>query len=231
MCAVRRWIGALQSWAFWANRSGGTMTGTWAMVADARANLAGYLEMLRPEQWDAPSLCAEWSVRDVVAHVIQATSKVRVTVIVNRVMRRGFSLNGAIATGAKEHGEMPRELLLKQLRWGINSEMCPPTATVDSLLGDVVVHTQDIRRALGPPGAVPEERLRVTLGHMRGVDGILGNKNRIRGLTLRATDIDWSSGSGTEVAGPGEALLMAMCGRQSALADLVGDGVAILRAR
>jgi uncharacterized protein (TIGR03083 family) len=207
------------------------MTGTWAMIAAARADLAEYLETLRPEQWDAPSLCAEWSVRDVVAHVIQATSKVRVGVIVNRVLRRGFSLNGAIATGAKEQGEMPRELLLKQLRWGINSELSPPTTTVGSLLGDVVVHTQDIRRALGPPGTISEDRLRVTLGHMCEIDGVLGNKERIRGLTLRATDIDWSSGSGAEVAGPGEALLMAMCGRKAALADLTGDGVAILVAR
>jgi uncharacterized protein (TIGR03083 family) len=206
-------------------------TGTWAMIAEARADLAAYLETLSPEQWDAPSLCAEWSVRHVVAHVIQATSKVRVSVIVNRVLRRGFTLNGAIATGASEHGEMPRDLLLKQLRWAVNSEMRPPTTTVESLLGDVVVHTQDIRRALGSPGTIPEERLRVTLDHMCGVGGILGNNERIRGLTLCATDIDWASGAGAEVVGPGEALLMAMCGRKDALANVTGDGVAILRGR
>jgi hypothetical protein len=71
----------------------------------------------------------------------------------------------------------------------------------------------------------------VTLGHMRRVKAVLGNKKRIAGLTLRATDIPWSFGSGPEVSGPGEALLMAMCGRKVALADLTGDGVAVLRGR
>jgi uncharacterized protein (TIGR03083 family) len=35
-----------------------------------RADLAALLRELTPEQWEAPSLCAEWPVRDVVAHVV-----------------------------------------------------------------------------------------------------------------------------------------------------------------
>ena len=207
------------------------MPETWEMIADARTDLAAYLETLSRDQWDAPSLCAEWRVRDVVAHLIQATTKIRVSVILKRAVRSGFNLNRAIATGAKEEGGKPPEQLLGELREGIHSEIRPPTASVNSLLGDVVVHTQDIRRALGGPGIIPAERLLATLDHMRGIGGVLGNKRRIAGLHLRATDINWSFASGPEVSGPGEALLMAMCGRKAALTDLTGDGVVILRGR
>src|SRR5690606_41760222 len=35
-----------------------------------RADLLAFLRGLTPEQWEAPSLCAGWRVRDVVAHVV-----------------------------------------------------------------------------------------------------------------------------------------------------------------
>ena len=59
----------------------------------------------------------------------------------------------------------------------------------------------------------------------------LGAGRRIRGLALRATDVDWTHGSGPEVTGPGEALLMAMTGRPAALDDLEGPGKATLAQR
>jgi uncharacterized protein (TIGR03083 family) len=206
------------------------MIDTWAMIADARTDLADYLENLSEEDWDAPSLCRQWRVRDVVGHLVQATTKIRVDVIIKRLVHNGFNVNKTIANAAKEDGAKPPAQLLKELRAGINSQIRPPTTSVPSLLGDVVVHTQDIRRALGSPGTIPEARLRVTLDHMRGV-GTLGNKKRIAGLTLRATDIAWSCGSGPEVSGPGEALLMAMCGRKIALTDLTGPGLAAFATR
>lgn len=59
----------------------------------------------------------------------------------------------------------------------------------------------------------------------------IGAGRRIRGLRLRATDLEWTHGDGPEVTGPGEALLMAMSGRPAALADLDGPGHATLAAR
>lgn len=50
-------------------------------------------------------------------------------------------------------------------------------------------------------------------------------------LRLTATDLDWATGDGAEVLGPGEALLMAMAGRPHALDDLDGPGMATLRRR
>ena len=58
-------------------------------------------------------------------------------------------------------------------------------------------------------------------------------KKRLRGLHLRATDLDWSAGEpgAPEVTGTAEALMMALAGRPTALADLSGPGVAELRTR
>lgn len=40
------------------------------MARAERADLADFLATLAPRDWEAPSLCARWSVKDVVAHVI-----------------------------------------------------------------------------------------------------------------------------------------------------------------
>jgi uncharacterized protein (TIGR03083 family) len=40
------------------------------LARDERADFAAFLATLSPQQWQAPTLCARWRVRDVVAHVI-----------------------------------------------------------------------------------------------------------------------------------------------------------------
>jgi hypothetical protein len=63
-----------------------------------------------------------------------------------------------------------------------------------------------------------------------GVPGLVP-KRRLEGLSLVATDQDWSWGAGEEITGPSEALAMAVCGRAVALAELGGPGVSALRHR
>ena len=63
-----------------------------------------------------------------------------------------------------------------------------------------------------------------------GVRGLVP-KRRLDGLALRATDQEWSWGSGREIEGTSEALAMAVSGRRVALDDLNGSGVEVLRGR
>jgi hypothetical protein len=56
-------------------------------------------------------------------------------------------------------------------------------------------------------------------------------KKRLEGLSMQATDVDWSTGDGPEVRGPCMSLILAMVGRTGALADCEGDGVETLGAR
>ena len=87
-----------------------------------------------------------------------------------------------------------------------------------------MIHQQDIRRPLGLPRRIPDERLREALNFARTAPLIRGAW-RGRGVYLQATDLDWAAGYGPRVSGPGEALLMAMAGRAAALADLDGPGL------
>ena len=93
------------------------------------------------------------------------------------------------------------------------------------------MHAEDIRRPLGIQHSYPTEAVRQVLDYYKGSNTLIGTKNRIAGLTLEATDADWSHGSGPTVRGPLLPLLMAVTGRAAALDDLTGEGVALLRSR
>jgi hypothetical protein len=56
-------------------------------------------------------------------------------------------------------------------------------------------------------------------------------RGRLDGLKLRASDGDWSSGSGALVTGTSEALVLSLTGRPALLGDLAGAGVPTLRRR
>ena len=99
------------------------------------------------------------------------------------------------------------------------------------MLGEAVIHSADIRRPLGMSREYPEEALTRVADFFKGSNLLIGAKRRIGGLALRATDSDWSTGSGPEVTGPHLSLVLAMTGRSAALADLSGEGLATLRAR
>lgn len=77
---------------------------------------------------------------------------------------------------------------------------------------------------------VDHEQIRAVLEFAQTAPTLPVKKNS-RGIRLVATDLDWTSGSGPRVAGPGEAILMATAGRHEALADLSGEGLATLRGR
>jgi uncharacterized protein (TIGR03083 family) len=207
------------------------MTDTWTMVAETRTDLASFLETLRSEQWDAPTLCAKWKVRDVVGHRVESAHKITMGRMMGGMLKSGFNPNKMLAATAIEEGKHSPDELLKAMRETVPMRNTPPMTKPEDVLSDSVIHPQDIRRALGAPSTIPEERVRAALDRMKNTGSILGNKKRIAGLKLVATDTEWTHGDGADVRGTGEALLLAMCGRKSALDDLSGDGVATLRSR
>ena len=99
------------------------------------------------------------------------------------------------------------------------------------MLGEVVVHGEDIRRPLGLNRDIPEETLVTVAEFYKGSNLLIGAKRRIAGLRLKATNASWASGDGPEVAGPLASLVVAMTGRRQAYGDLSGEGVATLAAR
>ncbi|KKC05870.1 maleylpyruvate isomerase family mycothiol-dependent enzyme [Mycobacterium nebraskense] len=204
------------------------MTATLMDMAGAeRADLAEFLATLTPQQWDAPSLCSGWTVKDVVAHVISYEELGALGLL--KRFAKGWLVR-ANQVGVDEFADLSPEQLLYFLRTHLQPRGLTAGFGGMIALVDGTIHHQDIRRALGRPRSVPVDRLERVLGLVPG-NPRLGAGRRIRGLRLRATDLDWEHGHGPEVTGPGEALLMAMSGRPAALADLDGPGLDTLAAR
>src|SRR6185312_4330493 len=197
------------------------------MARAERADLADFLVTLTPQDWEAPTLCTRWTVKDVVAHVISYEELGALGLL--KRFAKGWIVR-ANQVGVDEFAALSPQQLLEFLRShlqprGLTSGFGGMIALVDG-----TIHHQDIRRALDRPRDVPPDRLARILPLVPG-NPRLGAGRRIRGLRLRATDVEWTHGAGPEVTGPGEALLMAMTGRPAALADLAGPGVATLTNR
>lgn len=201
----------------------------WSTIAAERRALADDLSSLTEAQWDTPSLCDEWTVRDVLAHMT-ATAKISPGAFFGKMISSGFSLTKVQAKDiARERGSSPAETLAN-FKAIFDSRKSPP-GPKDTWLGEVVVHSSDIRRPLGIDHQFPTDAAVQVADFFKGSNLIIGAKKRIAGLQLRATDADWSNGEGPEVAGPIASLIMAMTGRKAAIADLKGDGVAELQSR
>jgi uncharacterized protein (TIGR03083 family) len=99
------------------------------------------------------------------------------------------------------------------------------------MLGEVIVHGEDIRRPLGLTHRSPEPALVAVADSWKTSNLLIGAKRRINGLRLRATDVEWVHGDGLEVAGPLQSLVLAMTGRKGVHHDLAGDGIAVLASR
>lgn len=200
-----------------------------ALATAERKDLADFLETLEPEHWERPSLCSEWTVRDVVAHLI-SYEETGLGEFAGRFLRAGFRFGRMNARRLEEFGARAPGELVAYVR--AHARPSGPTAMADARIGltDGLIHHQDIRRALGRPREVPAERLAPVLDFALMAPPLPARRN-VRGLRLVATDLAWSHGSGEEVTGPGEALLMAVCGRAVALPELAGPGLATLESR
>ncbi|OBK67711.1 maleylpyruvate isomerase family mycothiol-dependent enzyme [Mycobacterium sp. 1165178.9] len=197
------------------------------MACQERADLAEFLATLTPQDWDAPTLCTRWTVKDVVAHVISYEELGPLGLLKRFAKGRIVRAN---QVGVDEFAALTPQQLLEFLRTHLQPRGLTAGFGGMIALVDGTIHHQDIRRALDRPRDVPPDRLARILPLVPG-NPRLGAGRRIRGLRLRATDVEWTHGDGPEVTGPGEALLLAMTGRPAALADLAGPGVGTLADR
>jgi uncharacterized protein (TIGR03083 family) len=198
-------------------------------AADERADLLALLEQLTPEQWGAASLCPAWRVRDVVAHVFSYDELSRRGLIA-RFIRGPLHRGGANAVGLADYADRTPAELLDLARRCVQPRGLPAGFNSGIALTDGMIHHQDIRRPLGLARTIPADRLRAALEFAQYAPVIRGFWHR-RGLRLIATDVDWSAGSGPEVRGPGEAVLLAIAGRDAAVDELDGPGLATLEPR
>lgn len=195
------------------------------------ADFSAYLHTLSVDDWEKPSLCEGWRVRDVVGHILYG-NELKLWTLPFKLARHGFSSDrsGKVNSIARAEGRTPQELVDafdQRDPWAGTCRVFPPQLT----LLDRLVHHQDIRRPLGHLRSVPPERVRAALDATPRLGTVFRSKRRMRGLRFEAPDVDWTWGDGPVVRGPAEAILMTVLGRSAAMADLEGDGIAALAAR
>ncbi|MEV2237449.1 maleylpyruvate isomerase family mycothiol-dependent enzyme [Micromonospora sp. NPDC049891] len=201
-------------------------TDVWPLVHAERAALADDLTGLAADGWTTPSLCTGLTVREVLAHLTAAASLTPARWMLG-VLRCRFDFDRQVLMRlAEQLGDTPDDTL-DRFRRVITSTTKPPLPVL-AMLGEQVVHGEDIRRPLGLDHQYPIETVTRVAEYFAGSDLTVLAKGRIGGLRLAATDGPFTTGSGPLVSGTTLALTMAMTGRRSYCADLTGDGVPVL---
>jgi uncharacterized protein (TIGR03083 family) len=199
------------------------------MIHAERKSLAAELEGLTPEQWATASLCSGWTVGFLAAHVLAGAEQTAGRFL-GGMATTGFRFNALMERDARSRAELSPQQIADRLRQRTTTTNRPP-APVMAMLGEVVVHGEDIRHPVGKPGTVAADAANACLDMYTRASFPVGGKKRIHGLRLTTTDTGWSYGAGPEVSGPALAVLLAMTGRPAGLKDLSGDGAPVLSER
>jgi uncharacterized protein (TIGR03083 family) len=203
----------------------------WAVIAGQRRVFADLLAGLDEQQWQRPSLCAEWRVKDVAAHVALTPQSPGVL----RILARGLGARGDLQAVNRDmaitHANCEPAQLVAELRALADSRRKPAVTTLDNLLFDVMVHVQDVAVPLGLPVSMPLDAACKGADRVWRMGWPFWARRRLRGLRLVAVDVDWSAGEGAEVRGSVAALLLLMTSRtDAALPQLSGPGAERLTA-
>jgi uncharacterized protein (TIGR03083 family) len=202
------------------------MTSTKEMARDEREGFASFLDGLTSQQWNSPTLCELWTVREVAIHTV-SYDELTTAGLVGRFLKGRLNTDRINAIGVADYSDRSPQQITVLIRSYAQPHGLTGGFGGRIALTDAMIHQQDIRRSIGLPRTIDPERLRTALNFARFAPTIRGAW-RARGVRLVASDLDWSHGRGPEVRGPGEALLMAMAGRRAALDDVDGPGKAKL---
>lgn len=200
----------------------------WRVIDEERGSLADLLDSLGDQEWETPSLCTGWRVRDVAAHLTLAQMGM-FPAAVAAVRARG-NFDRMIHDSAVRQARRPVTEYAPRLRAMAGSRRKAPGVSHLEPLIDVLVHGQDIAIPLGRPRPMPPAAAAAA------ADRVWPNLfpwragRKLSGFRLAATDWSWSAGDGLPVEGPIGAILLLLTGRRAALAQLSGTGVVELGA-
>ena len=201
----------------------------WALAHAERAALAEDGSSLSAEQWRHGTLCGQWDVEQVVAHLTAAASLNQWQWLRSMLGAR-FRPDVHNQRRLVEHrGGTPAETL-DRFRAVITSTTAPSGHT-PAYLGEVVVHAQDIRQPLGLPRTPSVDALTPVAEFFARRDLTVASRTHVAGLQVRADDGPFATGTGPLVTGSTLALVMSMAGRAPYVDQLDGPGVPTLRSR
>jgi uncharacterized protein (TIGR03083 family) len=202
----------------------------WAAIDEQRLRTADLLDTLTVEEWDLPSLCEGWTVRDVAAHL--TLQQITLGAALLGAVRHPGSMNHVIAASARERARLSRHQLVSELRAMTGSRRHVVGLSPRESLIDNVVHAQDIAVPTGrvlevPPDVAATAATQVwrdQSSRLGRIKSAVFRRLPYDGHRLVATDADWSVGEGPEIRGPVLALLLLLTGRPAAVSQLDGEG-------
>lgn len=201
----------------------------WPVVHAEREALVRDLESIAPAQWATPSLCAGWTVHDVLAHMIDVATTTRLGFVRRMLAARG-DFDRDNQTGVdRERAQDPADTLAAYRR--VAGRTATPPAPLATRLVEEFAHGEDIRRPLGLRRDYPVEHVVTALGYLAKTSQSWGGgKERAQRVRLVAADADTVIGDGPEVRGTAIALVLALSGRPVEPDELTGPGVAVMTA-
>ncbi len=209
----------------------------WSAIDIQRLRTIDVLQELTPTEWQIPSLCDGWTVRDVAAHL--TLQQLTLGSAVRAALRHPGGLNHVILVSARDRATLPTDRLIAEIRGQVGSRRHNVGVTPFETLIDIVVHGQDIAIPLERPLAVLPWAVATTADRLwwsrstrigRWKAKVFAEVNH-RGLRFVATDADWSAGEGDEVRGPLLSIVLVLTGRLGAAEALHGPGVSRLGRR
>lgn len=201
-----------------------------AVIATERRALADVLETLTPQQWATPSLCDGWTVKDVTAHLLVGPTASMLEFVL-AMARSRFDFDTANRRLTAKRAEHSTDELVALVREHADSRFTPPGQDWHAPLMDLFVHRLDCLEPLGIPVDRPLDPWPEILGFLvRPGTQRLFTRRPAPDVTLEATDVDWSHGSGPRVTGTAESLGLALTRRTPDLARLDGPGIDAFRA-
>lgn len=201
------------------------MTDLMPMISAERRAFGAVLQGLSEADWDTPSLCDGWRVREVVAHMTMPF-RYPAPRFLAEMVRSGFRFARMSDRVARRDARAPIPALLDGWLTNVDHPWKPPGGGFPGALTHDVVHGLDITVPLGIEHPVSEAALRVVL------DNATSPLNRkhfgidLTGTRLEATDLDWAFGDGEPVRGAARHLLMVLMDRRLPSGVLSGAGTA-----
>ena len=123
-------------------------------VAAEFASLAGLLAAASDAQWDTPSMCEGWRVREVVAHVTMA-ARYSEEEFMAELRRCEFDFTRLSDEVASRDASLPVDELVANLRSSVMQRWTPPGGGYHGALNHVVIHGLDVTAPLGASRCSP----------------------------------------------------------------------------
>jgi uncharacterized protein (TIGR03083 family) len=182
-------------------------------ISGERRAFSDVLEGLAEADWNAPSLCEGWRVREVVAHMTMPFRYPAPRFLGEMVRSRGNFARMADRV-ARRDARAPIGTLLDGWRTNENHPWKPPGGGLKGALTHDVVHGLDITIPLGIEHPVSEQALRVVLDHATTPLSLKHSGLDVTGIRFEADDLDWAFGDGEPLRGRARYLLMVLMDRR-----------------